>query len=127
MAAEAAAAAADAGAETGGLPTGEMERLVTQAVGLLRNSDQKVAKFGAGALARASRSDPSLAGYTTALIAHPSDEVRSVVAAVAVLDETAQRILAADPDPQVRARLVAVPANSPTMSSLPSVPTHTPR
>ena len=97
--------AAEAGADVDGPSAEEMQRLVAQAVGLLRHPDQEAAKFGAAALARASRYDPSLAAYITALIAHPSDEVRSVAAAVAVLDETAQRILAADPSPQVRAKL----------------------
>jgi hypothetical protein len=105
MAAEAAAMAAEAGADVDGPPAEEMQPLVTQAMGLLHHSDQEAAKFGAAALARASRYDPGLAAYSTALIAHPSDEVRSVAAAVAVLDDTAQRILAADPSPQVRAKL----------------------
>jgi hypothetical protein len=82
-----------------------MQWLVTQAIELLRNPDEEAAKIGAAALAQASRYDPALATYTAALIAHPSDGVRSVAAALAILDETAQRILVADPSPQVRAAL----------------------
>ena len=105
MAAEAAAAAAEAGADVDGLPAEGMQQLVTQAIVLLHNRDHETAKLGAAALARASRCNPGLASYSTALIAHPSEEVRSVAAAIAILDETAQRILVRDPSPQVRAKL----------------------
>ena len=105
MAAESAAAAAEADAELSSLPADRIQRLINHAVGLLRNPDQTFAKFGAAAIARVSKCDPGFARYTAALIAHPNDEVRSVAAVVAVLDDTAQRILAADPSSQVRANL----------------------
>ena len=47
-----------------------------------------------------SKTNPSLAGYTTGLITHPSYEVPQIAAALGTLDETDQRILAADPLPR---------------------------
>ena len=64
-------------------------------------------KHAAIAVAVASRSEPGLNHYGTALIVHPSGEVRGIAASVAVLDQTMQRVLAADPSPDVRMRLAA--------------------
>jgi hypothetical protein len=105
MAARAAAAAARADTGTEGLPADAMDRLVTLAVQLLHNTDEATSKFGAEALAVASRSHPSLAHFGSALVIHPREEIRSVAASRAVLDETTQRLLAADSSPRVRAAL----------------------
>jgi hypothetical protein len=71
----------------------------------LRSADPQTTRHGAIALALASRFLPGLAHYNAALIVHPSDEVRSVAASMAQLDEITQRVLAADPSPKVRIRL----------------------
>jgi hypothetical protein len=82
-----------------------VQRLFAHAVRLLNSPIQEAPRYGAGALAWASRYATRLAPFTTALITHPSTEVREIAAAMAVLDESAQQILAADPSPRVRARL----------------------
>jgi hypothetical protein len=102
-----AASAASSAAAAGGLPTHAVQRLVTHAVRLLHSPDREASKHGAFALALASRSQPSPATYTTALVVHPNDEVRVIAAATAALDEITQRILVADSSPQVRARLAS--------------------
>jgi hypothetical protein len=58
-------------------------------------------------LAWAAKYASRLAPFTTALITHPSDEVRDVAASMAALDQAAQRILAADSSLQVRASLAS--------------------
>jgi hypothetical protein len=104
-AATAAALAAEAEPEPQSLPAGAARTLVTNAVQLLHSADPEASKLGAIVLAMASRIDRSLSRYADALIVHPSAEVRNVAAARAVLDEPAQRILAADSSPMVRATL----------------------
>jgi hypothetical protein len=106
-AANAASSAAAAGTSPGSLPTHAVHSLVTHAVQLLHSPDREASKHGAVALALASRSQPSLATYTTALVIHPNDEVRAIAASTAALDEITQRILVADTSPQVRARLAS--------------------
>jgi hypothetical protein len=101
----AAEAAEAAGRAAGGLPPGRMRELAVRAAVLLRSPDPTVAGCGAAALARASRAEPSLAGFATALVTHPGDQVRKAAAALAPLDETAQQILVTDPAPEVRATL----------------------
>jgi hypothetical protein len=83
---------------------------------------QEFAEFGVAALARASKSDPRPALHRRV---HPNDDVLSAAPAVAVPDDTAQRILAADLSSQARANL-AVPANSPATSLLLSALTRVP-
>jgi hypothetical protein len=104
-AATAAALAAEAEPEPQSLSAGAAQTLVTNAVQLLHSADREASKLGAIVLAMASRIDRSLTRYADALIVHPSAEVRNAAAARAVLDEPAQRILAADSSPRVRATL----------------------
>ena len=106
-AATAAALAADAGIEAESLRGQPTQYVITQAVQLLHNQDREAEKNGAIVLAMMSRYEPGLARYADALIVHPSAEVRGVAASTAVLDESAQRILAADSSPQVRALLAS--------------------
>jgi len=106
-AATAAALAADASADVESLPVQATQLLVSQAVELLHRPDHEAQRYGATVLALAPRLEPGLGRYADALIVHPSVEVRSVAASMAILDEPAQRILAADSSPQVRARLAA--------------------
>jgi hypothetical protein len=68
----------------------------------LHGADPETTKYGAIALALASRCQPGFAHYCAALVVRPSDEVRSVAASMAALDETVQRILTADPSPKMR-------------------------
>jgi len=105
VAASAAASAAQAGADVESLPPEAGNQMITHALQLLRGPDPEAAQHGATVLALAYRYDPSLPGYSTALIAHPNAEVRAVAAAAAVLDVAAQRVLVTDPYPQVRATL----------------------
>jgi hypothetical protein len=104
-AATAAGRATEAGEQA--LPAGTAQRVITHAVPLLHSPDRWTVKHGAIAVAVASRSQPSLNRYGAALIVHPSSEVRGIAASVAVLDQTMQRVLAADPSPDVRMRLAA--------------------
>jgi hypothetical protein len=104
-AASAAASAAEAGTDIESLPAQAVQRLITHAMRLLRNPDREASTYGATVLALVSRYEPGLARYTAALVGHPSDEVRSIAAATAALDETTQHMLVADSSPQVRARL----------------------
>jgi hypothetical protein len=106
-AAGAAAQAAEADPGIEALPGDAVQRLLAHAVQLLHSPIPQAARYGAGALAWASRYATRLAPLTTALITHPSSEVREIAAAMADLDESAQQILAADPSPKVRARLAA--------------------
>ena len=106
-AATAAGRAADAEPGIDTLPDQAVQRLFAHAVQLLHNPAPEASRYGAGTLAWASRYAPRLAPFTTALITHPSDEARNVAAAMAILDEAAQRILSADPSPQVRASLAS--------------------
>jgi hypothetical protein len=84
-----------------------VQRLFAQAIQLLHSPDPEAARYGAGALAWVSRYAPRLAPFTSALITHPTDKVRDVAAAMASLDEAAQRVLASDPSPQVRSTLAS--------------------
>jgi hypothetical protein len=106
-AASAAALAAEAGGDVENLRGQPTENMVTHAVQLLHNPDSEVSKHGAIVLAMVSRFESALARYADALIVHPCVEVRVVAASTAVLDEPAQRILAADSSPQVRAALAS--------------------
>jgi hypothetical protein len=106
-AATAAALAADAGVEAESLWGQPTQYMVTQAAQLLHDQDREAAKNGAIVLAMGSRYEPDLARYADALVVHPSAQVRGVAASTAVLDESAQRILAADSSPQVRAMLAS--------------------
>ncbi|MGO8961942.1 MAG: hypothetical protein ACLQFR_31905 [Streptosporangiaceae bacterium] len=106
-AATAAGLAADAEPGIDTLPDQAVQSLFSHAVQLLHSPDPDASRYGAGALAWTSKYAPRLAPFTTALITHPSDEVRNVAAAMAILDEAAQRILAVDPSPQVRASLAS--------------------
>jgi hypothetical protein len=106
-AATAAALAADAGVEVESLRGQPTQYMITQAVQLLHNQDREPEKNGAIVLAMVSRYEPGLARYADALIMHPSAEVRGVAASTAVLDESAQRILAEDSSPEVRAMLAS--------------------
>ena len=106
IAAGAADSAAGAGADR--LPAETSQRLVAEGVRLVHSPDRETAHYGATVLAFASRSDPGLAFYTTALVIHPNDEVRAVAALSAKeLDIPTQRILVADTSPRVRAALAS--------------------
>jgi hypothetical protein len=101
------AASRAGGAGSGALPAGTAQRVITDAVPLLHSPDRRTVKHAAIAVAVASRAEPGLNRYGAALIVHPSGEVRGIAATVAVLDQAAQRVLAADPAPDVRTRLAA--------------------
>ena len=105
--ATAAALAADAGVEVESVRGQPTQYMVTQAVQSLHSQDREAEKNGAIVLAMVSRYEPSFARYADALIVHPNAEVRGVAASTAVLDESAQRVLAADSSPQVRAMLAS--------------------
>lgn len=81
--------------------------MINQAVQLLHSPDQQASNYGATVLAVAPKFEPGLARYADALIVHPNAGVRVVAASMPVLDEPAQRILAADSAPQVRAALAS--------------------
>ena len=106
-AASAAAAAAQAGADIESFPPEAGSQMITHALQLLCGPDPENAKHGATVIALAYRYNPSLPDYTATLIAHPNAEVRTVAAAGAVLDVTAQQVLATDPSAQVRANLAS--------------------
>jgi hypothetical protein len=57
--------------------------IVTYAVKLLHSQDRQALKYGAIALALAAKCRSGLARYSAALVVHPSDEVRVVVASMA--------------------------------------------
>jgi hypothetical protein len=107
MAASAAASASQAGADVEDLPPGAGLQMITRALQLLRDPDSGAAKHGATIMVLAYRHDPDLPDYRAMLVAHPYAEVRAVVAAAAILDVTAQRVLATDPSAQVRANLAS--------------------
>ena len=81
--------------------------MINQAVQLLHDPDQETMNHGATVLALMPKFEPNLGRYADALIVHPSIDVRTIAASMVVLDEPAQRILAADFSPQVRAALAA--------------------
>jgi hypothetical protein len=105
MAARAAAPAADPDVGAEGLPGDAAHRLIARTVQLLHSPDTETAKWGAAALAAASRTDPSRAHYGTALIVDPREDIRAAAVPRVVLDQTAQQLLAADSSPRVRAAL----------------------
>jgi hypothetical protein len=108
IAAGAADSAAEAGTDADRLPAETTQRLIAEGVRLVHSTDRETARYGATVISLASRSDPSLAPYTTALVIHPIDEVRTVAALSAKeLDVPTQRILAADLSPMVRAALAS--------------------
>ena len=104
-AATAAALAADREPEVERPSAHAVQIMISQAVQLLHSPDQQASKHGATVLAVLPKLEPSLARYADALIVHPNAGIRTVAASIAVLDEQAQRILAADSAPQVRAAL----------------------
>ena len=106
-AATAAALAADADPAVQRLSAEATENMINQAAQLLHDPDQEA--HGATVLALMPKFEPSLGRYADALIVHPSADVRTVAASMVVLDEQAQRILAADSSPQVRAALAGRP------------------
>jgi len=81
--------------------------MIGEAVQLLHAPDQQASQYGATVLALVPKFEPGLARYADALIVHSNVGVRIVAASMAELDEQAQRILAADYDPQVRAALAS--------------------
>ena len=106
-AATAAALAADADPDIERPSANAVHTMIGQAVQLLHAPDQQASEYGATVLALVPKFEPGLARYTDALVAHPNVGVRIVAASMAVLDEQAQRILAADSDPKVRAALAS--------------------
>jgi len=106
-AATAAALAADGDPEVERPSAHAVQIMIDQAVQLLHSPDQQASKYGATVLALVPKFEPGLARYADALIVHPNAGVRIVAASMAVLDEPAQHILAADSAPQVRAALAS--------------------
>jgi len=107
MAASAAASAAQAGADVENLPPEAGLRMITRSLQLLRGPDAEAAKHGATIMILAYRYDPGLPDYRATLVTHPNTEVRAMAAAAALLDTTAQQVLAGDPSAQVRANLAS--------------------